>query len=119
MLLDFAKLLSSVLYHFVLAPLMWKGVSTEICQKNVFKVLIGEKGYQIVVLVYDFLIINKVQQCFIFLRFIGYHFFKETLHVFCPFFYWAFSLLVNNLLHVKTLSFICNITVANIFLFFF
>lgn len=85
MLLDFAKLLSSVLYHFVLAPLMWKGVSTEICQKNVFKVLIGEKGYQIVVLVYDFLIINKVQQCFIFLRFIGYHFLKKLFMYFAHF----------------------------------
>lgn len=79
----------------------------------VVKVFIGEKGYQIIVLVYKFLIINKVQKCFIFLGFIGYHFLKK---IFIRFAHFSIGLFLCFLMIYYTLklSFICNITIANI-----
>lgn len=82
----------------------------------VVKVFIGEKGYQVIVLMYKFLIINKVQQCFIFLGFIGYHFLKK---IFICFAYFSIGLFFCCLMIYYTLklSFICNTTIANISFF--
>lgn len=92
-LLDFGQIPLKCIVSLRIATSNVEVCFLDLPEKCVIKILIGEKGYQIIALVYNFLIISKVQHCLIFLSFNGYHFLRKSSCI-LPILYWVLFWLI-------------------------